>query len=316
MSSAVTVTSTRARTSLRACAVIVLGAAFASPQPSSAQIEINNNLKFNSGQSIQPVFEGWSKNPDGTFNMHFGYLNRNFVQEIHVPVGAENSMEPGGPDRGQPTYFYTRTNRNLFSVVVPKDFGRRELIWTVTANGKSEKAFGWLQADWEIDPAGGAQTGGRTDDDYVKNKPPTLSLDPIPTVALPAKGTLSANVTDDGLPKPRGRGKPAVGQETPPLLQGGSDAPVNVPGLGGATRGAAAAAARANRPQGPTVSWIVWRGPARVEFEPAQAGVKDGKAVTTATFSRPGEYVLRARATDTASSVQRDLKVAVSGSQP
>ncbi|MBT7225926.1 MAG: hypothetical protein HN872_04870, partial [Gammaproteobacteria bacterium] len=30
--------------------------------------------KYDSGQTIQPIFQGWSKNEDGTFDMHFGYL--------------------------------------------------------------------------------------------------------------------------------------------------------------------------------------------------------------------------------------------------
>ena len=70
------------------------------------------------GQDIQPVFEGWSRKPDGSFLMHFGYFNRNYVEQPSIPVGPNNSIEPGGPDRGQPTVFRPRTNRNLFSVPV------------------------------------------------------------------------------------------------------------------------------------------------------------------------------------------------------
>ena len=33
---------------------------------------------YHSGQNVQPVFEGWEQNPDGSFNMVFGYLNRNY----------------------------------------------------------------------------------------------------------------------------------------------------------------------------------------------------------------------------------------------
>src|ERR1700730_3933918 len=71
---------------------------------------LSGNIKYNSGQSVQPIFEGWTKNPDGTYQFYFGYLNRNHVEEVQVPVGAEKKLEPGGPDRGQPTYFYTRFN--------------------------------------------------------------------------------------------------------------------------------------------------------------------------------------------------------------
>jgi hypothetical protein len=289
-----------------------LVAAVSLPQISRAQVEIQNNFKYNSGQDIQPVFEGWSKNPDGSFVMHFGYLNRNWVETLTVPVGPANSIDPGGPDRGQPTFFYTRTNRNLFNVTVPKDWGKKELVWTITANGKTEKAYAWLQPEWEIDPAGGAGTGGRQDEEFLKNKPPTIAIAPVSTATTSSPLTLNATVTDDGLPKPAPPRKPAVGQETPPILQGGPDAPVNVPQLAGTGRGAGAAGAgRGQAPQGPTVTWIVWRGPANVTFEPRVAPTKDSKSQATATFTKPGEYVLRGRASDRLLSAFQDVKVSV-----
>lgn len=281
-------------------------AALSLPLHTRAQVEIHNNFKYNSGQDVQPVFEGWSKTADG-FLMHFGYLNRNWVEKLAIPVGPANSIEPGGPDRGQPTFFYTRTNRNLFTVSVPKDWGKKELIWTLTANGKTQKAYAWLQPEWEIDPAGGAGTGGRTDEEARKNKPPTIAVAQTLSVVLPNPLTLTANVTDDGLPKPSPQRKPAVGQETPPILQGGPDAPVNVPQLAGPAGGQGGG--RGGGPQGPTVSWMVWRGPADAAFEPRVVPVKDGKAETTAVFSKAGEYVLRARASDRQLWASRDVKV-------
>jgi len=269
---------------------------------------MDNNFKYNSGQDVQPVFEGWSHRPDGSFAMHFGYLNRNWVQELQIAVGPANSFEPGGPDRGQPTYFYTRTNRNTFTVVVPKDWGRKELIWTVVANGKTQKAIGWLQPEWEIDPAGGAGTGGNTEILALKNQPPTLVVPATASVAMKDKLTLSAAVTDDGLPKPATARKAAVGQETPPLLQGGTtDVPVNVPSLSPAPAGGGGGRGGA----GPSVTWMVWRGPAPVTFAPKTVTVKDGKADTVATFTQPGEYVLRARASDRILTTERDVKVTV-----
>jgi hypothetical protein len=65
---------------------------------------------------------------------------------------------------------------------------------------------------------------------------------------------------------------------------------------------------------GLSVAWLVWRGPAAVNFEPAVVPVKDGRAVVNATFSKPGEYVLRARATDSVATTVRDIKVVVSDS--
>ena len=289
--------------------VTALAIALSLPEGARAQVEIDNNFKYNSGQDIQPIFDGWSHSPDGGFLMHFGYLNRNYVQELSIPVGPANSIEPGGPDRGQPTYFYPRTNRVQFAVPVPKDFGKKELIWTITANGKTQKAIGWLQPEWEIDPAGGAQTGGRTDEEYKKNKPPSIAIKPVTSANVSAPLTLNATYTDDGLPKPAPTRKPAVGQETPPLLQGGTDAPTNVPQLANAT--AARGGGGRGGQTGPTVTWIVWRGPAGVAFSPRTGPVKDGQAQAQATFTKPGEYVLRARASDRVLSSTNDVKVSV-----
>src|SRR2546423_12857160 len=57
-----------------------------------------------SGQSVTGAFEGWFKNPDGSFSLLLGYFNRNLKEELDIPIGAENRIEPGGPDRGQPTH--------------------------------------------------------------------------------------------------------------------------------------------------------------------------------------------------------------------
>jgi len=60
------------------------------------------------------------------------------------------------------------------------------------------------------------------------------------------------------------------------------------------------------------VTWTLWRGPAGVTFTPALARVvKSGDAVATATFTKPGTYMLRAKANDTHRSVEKDVIVTV-----
>ena len=93
---------------------------------------------YHSGQNLQPVFEGWERNPDGTFNVVFGYLNRNYEEELNIPVGPENHLEPGDVDQGQPTYFYPRRQRFVWKVTVPADWDDKELVWTVTAHGRTD----------------------------------------------------------------------------------------------------------------------------------------------------------------------------------
>jgi hypothetical protein len=263
-------------------------------------------FKFNSGQGLQPIFEGWSKNPDGTFEMWFGYLNRNYVETLLVPIGPDNKIGLGLPDRGQPTVFGTRIHRKAFSVTVPSDWAKKELVWTVTVRGVTEKAIGWLQREWEIDPIYAGKTRNA---ESLKNKAPELTLNVPSTVTLPNALTLAATVVDDGLPTPK-KGPPprAIGQETPPTLKPLADQaeiPVNVPGIGGG-RGTGG-----QGPQGLVLNWIVWRGPAAVTFDHPTTEVKDQKAVVKATFTKAGTYVLRAIANDGELNVNKDVTVTV-----
>src|SRR5262249_31317681 len=76
------------------------------------------DIKFASGRNIAPYLEGWIKNSDGTFDFVFGYFNRNTEQELVIPPGPDNSVVPGGPDRGQPTYFLPRRQPRIFRVRV------------------------------------------------------------------------------------------------------------------------------------------------------------------------------------------------------
>src|SRR5262245_16891475 len=86
-----------------------------------------SQIRFNSGQDVAPYFEGWIRNSDGSFDLVFGYFNRNWEQELSIAPGPANSVEPGGPDAGQPTYFLPRRHRWVFRVRVPADFGKKEI---------------------------------------------------------------------------------------------------------------------------------------------------------------------------------------------
>ena len=96
--------------------------------------------------------------------MHFGYLNRNWVEEPSVPVGPSNSIEPGGPDRGQPTLLLHRAPIAICSRwPCPKDFGKKEVIWTLTVNGKTRESRRLAAAGMGNRPQrGGASLGGPT----------------------------------------------------------------------------------------------------------------------------------------------------------
>src|SRR4029079_6075025 len=89
------------------------------------------SLTYTRGQNVAPAYEGWEQDADGVKYFLFGYMNRNWEQELDVPVGPDNSFNIGGADQGQPTHFLPRRNRFVFRVRVPNGFSDKdELVWT------------------------------------------------------------------------------------------------------------------------------------------------------------------------------------------
>jgi len=87
----------------------IAAAALAVAAAASAQ-----SLTYTRGQNVAPAYEGWEQDASGTKYFLFGYMNRNWVEEIDLPTGSDNSITPGGPDQGQPTHFLPRRNRFQF----------------------------------------------------------------------------------------------------------------------------------------------------------------------------------------------------------
>ena len=117
------------------------------------------SLAYNSGQNVAHGYEGWEEEADGTKYFLFGYMNRNWEEEPDVPVGPENGFSPGPADQGQPTHFLPRRNRFVFRVKVPATFSvKDELVWTLTTNGKTEKAYASLREDYKVDDVVKAST--------------------------------------------------------------------------------------------------------------------------------------------------------------
>ena len=147
---------------------------------------------------------------DGTTYFLFGYMNRNWEEEIDVPVGPDNDIEPGGPDQGQPTHYLPRRNRFIFKVRVPKDFGQKEMVWTLTTHGKTEKAYATLRTDYLLENVDlmsetGALGAGTSNPEVRADIPPVIRLegDTSRSVRVGQPLSLVAVVTDDGIPKPR-----------------------------------------------------------------------------------------------------------------
>ena len=272
------------------CIALLVG--LLAQQPSQLPTDIPE-VRFNSGQNIVPYFEGWIRNPDGTYDLVFGYFNRNWKEELSIPAGADNNVTPGGPNAGQPTYFLPRRQRWAFRTRVPADFGDKEVTWTLTAHGKTEKAYGNLLAAEEITDRVVSSNGNFNPGLDDPNEPPSLKVAPIENARVSAPLTLSATVVDDGLPKPRPVRTPRAPASTPDFgrqINNNDNAP----------------------PRGLTVRWLQFAGPAKVTLDNSgPIAVVNGKAATTAHFTEPGTYRLRAIASDGALSTTTDVVITV-----
>lgn len=298
-----------------------------------------SRFSYSSGQPLEPAYEGWVKNADGSYTMYFGYMNTNWQQEFDIPIGPENSFSPGNADMGQPTHFYPRRNPFLFTFKVPADLAAKEIIWTLTANGVTRKAYASLKSDYEIDPqvisteVGG--DNGSLADDLRDNLPPDLKIEGAATrsVKVGQPLTIVAIAGDpDNLP-PRRDGKPQPGVKKParPIDPNPRQLPPNnTPAA--VYRPPVAVVASAG--PGLHVSWIVYRGKgANATFKPDQMKTwndtraygnsmwsppydipvppADGRWSADVVFSEPGTYVLRAVASDGAAFSYENLTVTV-----
>jgi hypothetical protein len=283
-----------------------------------AQQELVMEPLKDSGLNVYPAFEGWYQNPDGSYTLLIGYYNRNKKQLLDVPIGPQNRIEPGGPDQGQPTHFLVGRGWGTTAIKVPKDFGDKKLTWTLTTNGKTVQGIFGLQKGYQIEPFLDAAMG---------NKPPTLSFEanakgvtgpPSPlSQAHAVSGVagqpvpLTVFYSDDGHEEPTGGGTPAptggagataaAGSASARPAGGGAAAPAAAPAPGTPTTAGAAAGGGGAAFQRPrmSVTMTKFRGPGDVKFDDNTPTIgKDGKATANATFSLPGEYVIRVEGND------------------
>lgn len=272
----------------------------------------DTGLTYTHGQPVVPIYSGYEETADGSFTMHFSYLNRNWQEEVYIPIGPNNNIAPApfGPDAGQPTYFLPRNNRWQFTVRVPADFGTKDIIWTLTSHGQTYRVYGSLKPEYALDEASIIRlyTGGTGQG----NQTPVLKVedDKQRTAKVGQPVTLAAVATDDarggrsGFPIGRPRPRPAAGT-----------------GPGGLRTA-----------QGLTFVWFQYRGgPGKITFVPPQFDAWENvkwnspyaygwplppippgnRWVVQAIFPAAGTYVLRARAYDGAKWATEDVTVTV-----
>jgi hypothetical protein len=264
------------------------------------------------GEAIFPAFEGWGPDKTGeNLLLLLGYYNRNKNQELVIPIGPDNRIEPNGPDYGQPTHFYTGRQHGVFAIKVPKDFGNTRLTWSLTANGQTSTISFWLNAPYWINfykhqansneppvirlaREGQTMTGPPVEiaqtlsGDVGRPVPLTVWASDVPTQEREVEAELAA----------RARAATAARAPDSVAIIGGQI-------IGGARGSGADEAARTPAPD-ITVSWRKHRGPGQVTFAQGRIPLvtkRDPRvfleASTTATFSAPGEYVVRAQVNDT-----------------
>ena len=196
----------------------------------------------------------------------------------------------------------------LFEVVVPSDWGERELVWTLNVNGVERKAYATLKDDYLVDnmviaSETGSLGAGTSSPESRANIPPvaTVQGDDIRTAQVGEAITFVTHVEDDGLPV--ARRESTIDPED--LKRRMLNPPSRI---------------TVGKVNGLFLSWNKYRGPGNVTFDPPMPKPwedtrtsanspwgalwlppevpEDGLYEVTATFDEPGTYILWGRADD------------------
>ena len=259
---------------LMLCGLAVTSAVVAQGTPLPVELlPLGKDIGIKSGQSVTPAYEGWYEDDDGMIAFSFGYYNRNTEQVLDIPVGPANRIlgaPDGDPNQGQPTHFDVERQWGVFTVKVPADYDG-EIVWHLENQGKTFHIVANRKMDYVIDAIAG-DAGGNFPPQVRFTETAAWGRGPGGTTEGPIEArvgralTVSLHAQDDGK---------ATGLMASFLGQGGRTLPLKV-------------------------DWFKHQGPGMVEFSENSipVPVEGGVATTEATFSEPGEYVLRARVTE------------------
>ena len=249
-----------------------------------------------------------------------GYFNRNKEQALDIPIGPDNRIEPGGPDFGQPTHFHTGRQYGVFAIPIPKDFGTKRLTWTIVANGHTSTVSFWTNPPYWIDFYKNLANGNEPPVIKFADAGPEFIGPPrerfVQTLTGVGRSAADADALGAGISRRRSMSSRSLACRTGGCAAADRAAAGHVrqraaagdhrraclPRRARADRPTRRAAARAAERRGDIrVIWKKYRGPGDVKIaDEAIALVNDGdakkfvEATTTATFSAPGEYWLRA----------------------
>ena len=271
------------------------------------------------GRVLAPFMEGWYANEDGTFSISFGYLNTN-EDTLWIPVGPDNFIEPAQFDGMQPTVFVRGHQRGLFTVNLPAAMEDTDVWWTLRKpNGEVTRVPGRIgavayQLDWYPRPHGSLPPFVSFDSQSDEGRgPPGLMAERTETASVGDPLTLSVNAIDRSERDPEDyrfrEGAPL--NVTWNLHQGPAAVeftrhpsnPLPEPAAGRGGRGGGAA------PDSAAIAAAIAAGGAGAAAAAAGRGGRgrggppqnirltggEGTGSVIATFSEPGEYIMRAR---------------------
>ena len=170
---------------------------------------------YNFGKNVEVAYEGWRPLEDGSFNFMFGYMKENWEEEPDVHIGENNFFSPVDAYRGQPTHFLPRRNRFTFEVNVPSDWGDRELVWELTVNGVTRRAYATLKDDYLVDnmviaSETGSLGAGTSSPESRANVAPVVTLqgdtvngEHVRSVRVGEPLSFTTHLMDDGVPRAR-----------------------------------------------------------------------------------------------------------------
>ena len=163
-------------------------------------------------QPIYPVYDGFYKNPDGSYTLSFAYFSHN-ADTVTIPPGPANQFAPAPADRMQPTVFLPGHWRFQCVMVVGPEFDGK-MTWTLnyagTTTGSSEKM---LQSNWNLLEGADEMKKieyARVPRGVCLNRPPTvrvLGITPrrgvVPSLSVGVNEELNlfGSAHDEGLPR-------------------------------------------------------------------------------------------------------------------
>lgn len=239
-----------------------------------------------SGLPIVPFMEGWYDNDDGSVTVSYGYQNRNET-EVVIPKGGNNYIEPAQLDGMQPEVYFPGRHMGVFAITIPASMATETAWWHLkTGNSEATKVPGERGvAAYELDrnsrPQGSVQPLIWFEEGKPGTGPEGVMAATVKTVAVGAALMMEVGTTD-----------PSVRDTTNPVFA---------------------------KPLDSRVMWYKHQGPGDVQFtehpstpfmttpdaslrnampaSPARIAIPESKgpARVIATFSEPGEYLIRAR---------------------